>query len=483
LITSPHLLSTFIIAAHWLIIVLLSLRVILRRLPVGISLAWLAVVFSVPFVGATAYLIFGEKRLGKGRRDQELSAIKEAQKAIGVLVDSTEMASPPAGSCGDPIFNHVRRVLELPALLHNRLKLLNDFQSIFDSIIADINTAQESCRLGFYIWHEGGRVSDVIDALIQAKRRGVTCLLMADAFGSKAFLKGKEAARLHEAGVEIVIALPPTIGRRRDLRNHRKIIVIDNRIGYTGSQNMVDPRFFKQKSGVGSWVDALVRIEGPAVTMLSNVFQVDWCVESGIPFEQPGRSIKGGEQYNSDAESLLQVVPSGPVYQPQAIYQLILTAIYSARHELILTTPYFVPDESVTTALLSAALRGVDITIIAPAYNDSFLVRHASAALFDRLMEAGVRIALFEGGLLHTKSMVIDGEVSLFGSVNLDMRSMWLNFEISLFIYGAEFATRLKGLQESFLAQSTIADIEVWRNRPAYNRLIDDTIRLFGPLL
>jgi len=481
--TSLHVFSTLIIAVHWLIIVLLSLRVILRRLPVGISLAWLAIVFSLPFVGASAYLIFGEKRLGKGRRDRELSAIKDSQKGTAVLLEGTETASPPAGSCGEPIYHHVQRVLDLPALLHNRLKLLNDFESIFNSIIADINTAQESCRLGFYLWHEGGRVSDVIDALIQARRRGVTCQLMADAIGSKEFLKGKEARRLHDAGIEFVIALPSTIGRRMDLRNHRKIIVVDGRIGYTGSQNMVDPRFFKQESGVGSWVDALVRIEGPAVALLSNVFQIDWCVESEIPFEQHGRSIKSSEQYNSGAETLLQVVPSGPVYQPQVIYQLILTAIYSARHELILTTPYFVPDESVTTALLSAAFRGVDVTLILPALNNSFLVRHASVALFDKLMEAGVRIALFEGGMLHTKSMVIDGEVSLFGSVNLDMRSMWLNFEISLFVYGADFASRLKSLQESFLVQSVIADIEVWRKRPACLRLIDDTIRLFGPLL
>jgi cardiolipin synthase A/B len=227
----------------------------------------------------------------------------------------------------------------------------------------------------------------------------------------------------------------------------------------------------------------LVRIDGPAVSLLTNVFQADWCIESGVPFVHQKLSINSLKNDNGDAGSLLQVVSSGPVYQPQIIYQLILTAIYAARHELILTTPYFVPDESVTTALLSAALRGVDVTLILPASNNSFMVRHASIALFDKLIEAGVHIALFEGGLLHTKSMVVDGEVSLFGSVNLDMRSMWLNFEISLFIYGADFASRLKTLQKSYLAQSTIADIEIWRKRPAYLRLIDDTIRLFGPLL
>jgi len=475
-------LSTLYFTVNLFIVVGLSIRVILRRLPVGVSLAWLVLVFSVPFAGAIAYLIFGEKRLGRERRERELAAIREVMKVTDLLNKEMVTAGPPAGSSSEPIYRHVQSLLTFQALLHNRLRLLTDFESIFDSIIADIDAAQHSCRLGFYIWNEGGRTDEVIDALIRARSRGVTCRVMADSMGSKRFFKGKAAAMLRDEGVEFVIALRPSIRRRADLRNHRKLIIIDDLIGYTGSQNMVDPRFFKQDSGVGRWVDAMVRVEGPSVTLLSNVFQVDWCVEGDLPFEPAIHHGKDSED-NKDPGTLLQVVPSGPVFQPQAIYQLILTAIYSARREIIITTPYFIPDDAVVTALLSAALRGVQVTIIIPARNDSFLVRHASASHFDRLLRVGVRIALFEGGLLHTKSIVIDGEFSLFGSVNLDMRSLWLNFELSLFIYDTGFASELKAMQDVFLAQSTMADIKEWRDRPTHLRIVDDTIRLFGPLL
>jgi len=176
-------------------------------------------------------------------------------------------------------------------------------------------------------------------------------------------------------------------------------------------------------------------------------------------------------------------VPSGPDLRPEAIHQLLLTAIYSARHDLVMTTPYFVPEESMLTALLSAALRGVDVTLIVPARNDSLLVRYASVAHFDDLMSAGARIALFNGGLLHTKSLTIDGSTSVFGSVNLDMRSLWLNFEISLLVYDPDFTGRLRTLRDVYLADSRMLDLASWRRRPAWCRFTEDACRLLGPLL
>jgi len=148
-----------------------------------------------------------------------------------------------------------------------------------------------------------------------------------------------------------------------------------------------------------------------------------------------------------------------------------------------LTTPYFVPDEAVLTALCSASLSGVKVTLIVPAKNDSVLVRYAGTAYFDDLLEAGARIALFQGGLLHTKSMVVDGEVSLFGSVNLDMRSFWLDFEDSLFVYGSEFADLITGLQQDYLKHSDFVDADTWHNRPARRRFMENAARLIGPLL
>jgi len=263
------------------------------------------------------------------------------------------------------------------------------------------------------------------------------------------------------------------------LRNHRKIVVIDDDVAYTGSQNLVDPRFFKQEAGAGQWVDAMARITGPTVSSLDAVFELDWSVETRKPFEAPAPAPTRPDQ----AGPVVQVVPSGPDLQPEGIHQLLLTAIYNARSEIVMTTPYFVPDESMILALLAAARRGVRVTLIVPAHNDSLLVRHASVASFDALMTAGVVIALFKGGLLHTKSLAIDGEVSLFGSVNLDMRSLWLNFEISLFVYDAGFCTQLRQLQDSYLENSEMLRLEEWRRRPRWRKFVEDAFRLFGPVL
>ncbi len=479
---NAHLVSTLVLIIHWLIIAGLSIRVIMRRTPVGVSLAWLAVVFSIPFVGAVVYLLFGEKRLGRRRAARMAGSVDDVKSWQTALRQRADAAAPQAGTVGESMQRHAERVLGFPLLSGNEIELFDDFQSIFDAIVADIDGAEQTCHLGFYIWNEGGRTNDVVDALARAAARGVRCRVMADALGSKAFFKGKLVRRLREAGVAVAAALPTgpakTIFARADLRNHRKIVVVDDRVAYTGSQNLVDPRYFKQGSGVGQWVDAMARVTGPVAAALDGVFGFDWSIETAGGFEPPPVPDNGGH-----GGSTVQVVPSGPGLRPEAIHQLLLTAMYSARRELVLTTPYFVPDESMLTAMLSAALRGVEVTLIVPARNDSLLVRYASVAHFDDLMSAGVRLALFKGGLLHTKSLAIDNEVGIFGSVNLDMRSLWLNFEISLFVYDARFTGRLRALQDRYLEDSDLLELDQWRRRPVRRRFIENTLRLVGPLL
>jgi cardiolipin synthase len=480
------ILSILILAAHWIIMLGLAARVIMRRVPVGVSLAWLTIITSMPFIGAGAYILFGENRLGRGRSARtaaHLPALNQWQKHLRLHQHDTT-ASAPDDAQAIALRCHAERTVGFPALAHNKIELLDNFTSVFDSLVADIDAAREKCHLCFYIWHEHGRTDDVVDALIRAAKRGVDCRALADAVGSKAFLEGDAIRRLRAAGVTFTVALPAGLWRtlfiRRDLRNHRKIVVIDDTIAYTGSQNLVDPRYFKQNSGVGEWVDAIVRVTGPTAACLDTVFEFDWAVESGTPMNLP---VMKEPDLTAKAESLVQVVPSGPDLQPEAIHQLILTAIYSAREKLVMTTPYFVPDDTIITALLSAAQRGVLVTLIVPAKNDSLLVRYASVSHFDDLMSAGVHIRLFEGGLLHTKSLVVDDSISIFGSVNFDMRSLWLNFEISLFVYDRDFTSQLKNLQQTYLGKSTTLDLETWRQRPLWQLLAENTLRLIGPLL
>ncbi len=465
----------------------LSLHIIGRRRPPSVTMAWLLVVLILPFVGALIYLLIGENRLGD-KRARRAAAIHDHyhrwQSSLRERAGEADWSDKPAEL--KPLSRQVQNVVGFPILPGNDLVLLTDYPSIFESLIKDIDAALESCHLQFYIWFEGGCVDEVVAALIRARQRGVMCRILADAVGSKLFLRGKKAAELRLAGVEIITLLPVSLFRmfyrRIDLRNHRKIVVIDNEIAYTGSQNMVDPRHFKQDHGVGQWIDVMIRMQGPAVEAMSGTFFEDWHIETGKGrevIEQSSGMLLPAQQ----GEIPVQVVPSGPAFRPQAIHQLLLTMLYSARRELTVTTPYFVPDESIKMALLSAVQRGVSVTIIVPALVDSMLVRHASRAVFDELLAAGVTIAQFHGGLLHTKSIVVDREFCSVGSVNLDMRSFWLNFEISLFVYDAGFTAQFLSLNTGYLERSELLGLDAWQSYPKRRRFLENVTRLLGPLL
>ena len=478
--------TTLIFIAHWTIIIGLSIRVIMRRRPVGVSLAWLAVIFSVPFVGALIYLFIGENRVGE-KYLKRAAAIHDIytewqrdlqeQTSIARSTDNEEI------SC---LQFHSESVAGFPAMQGNRLQLMHDFKSVFESIIADVDHAKDTCHFEFYIWEVGGMADQVAEALIRAAGRGVICRVLLDAIGSKEFLKSKLAKRLRDSGIKLVASMPVGVIKmlmtRVDLRNHRKIIVIDGDIAYTGSQNLVDPRFFMQDKGVGQWIDAMVRMEGPSVEALGGIFIESWELDTGEGLEAL-ESTSGVHPVTEKGPSAVQVVPSGPAFRPEAIHQLLLTTIYLTRKELLITTPYFVPDDTLFTALISAAHRGVEVTIVVPAKVDSKLVRYASRSLFDDLLSAGVQIAGFNGGLLHTKSITVDGEICVFGSVNLDMRSLWLDFEISLFIYDPNFIAEVRAMQAKYIEDSEMMDLNVWRKRSKTQQFIENAAHLVGPLL
>jgi len=479
-------LFTFMTMVHVLIIIGVSIRVIHVRLPVAVSLAWLLLVFFLPLVGAIAYLVLGEKRLGrkymartqaiKGRYDSWLKALPPEIRS-----DSQGM-SPQARS----LSRLAETTVNIPALCGNRIQLLDAAEPILRSIISDIDRAKRFCHLEFYIWTEGGMADEVAAALIRAAGRGVACRVLLDAIGSADFLKGHLLEQLKAGGVEVAFALPVSsisvFKVRPDLRLHRKIVVIDDRTAYTGSFNLVDPRLFKQDAGVGEWVDAMVRLEGPGVLALNALFRWDWEVETGRDLDaqtengDPSADLRTGQ-------TDVQVIPSGPGRTGNSIYQLLLLSIYSAQGEIVMTTPYFVPDEAVSTALLTAAERGVNVTIIMPERNDSRLVHFTCRSYFDDMLAAGIRIFGFKGGLLHTKSVVVDRQIALFGSVNLDVRSFWLDFEVTLGVYDSDFTQRLLALQNKYIEDAIPVDLQTWQQRPAKERFIENLARLASPLL
>jgi cardiolipin synthase len=461
----------------------LSVRVIMRRLPVGVSLAWLAVILVFPIAGAVCYLLIGEYRLGPGRARRALVFADRdrgvSSAAAAPTVDAVTLGPAALARLAQSRFS-------APVLTGNRLELQPGADAAFPALIADIDHAAATCALAFYIFSPGGRADDLAAALIRAAKRGVQCRLLVDALGSRPFLKSPLLAELRQHGVRVAAALSAGLLRllfvRPDLRMHRKIAVIDGVIGYTGSLNLADPLMFKQDAGVGQWVDALARVHGPAVQGLIDTFREDWFLETNEWIAPNG--LAGASPGPADGGNVpIQVLPSGPGPRVDAIEQIILMALYAAEREVVLTTPYFVPSEALLTALISAAARGVAVTLIVPARIDSRLVALASRAFQTDLLAAGVRVAQFKGGLLHTKSITIDGVCSLFGSVNLDPRSFRLDLEITLAIYDPEFTAALRRLQHSYLENAVLLDLAECQRRGALRRFADDAARLVGPLL
>ncbi len=490
------IIPTMVLFADLAIRIGLSIRVILRKRPHGTTFAWLIIVLLLPFFGAITYLLFGENRLSEKRAARARDNQNHYQYWLNSLKERAPVDPKLMSDKCDPLHRQAETLIGIPALNGNNLQIIEAPDEILEAIIADINRARSTCHLQFYIWHEGGKVVEVENALIKAVERGVTCRILVDAIGSNDFLKSSRIKQLRQSGIKIREALPAglisAIFKRVDIRNHRKIVTIDGEIAYTGSQNMVDPRFFKQNHGVGQWVDIMVRITGPVVESIAGTFISDWFLEAIDQGNRTGDIARDVARVRKQADVHIveptgsipvQLVPSGPGLVPEAIHNLLLTTIYSASRELVLTTPYFVPDQALLTALISAAQRGVNVTVILPEKNDSILVHYASQAHYQELAESGVKIMLFHGGLLHSKTITVDNEFSLLGSVNLDMRSFWLNFEATLFIYDHSFTEQLRQVQKQYEQESNLLDHKKLAKRPAIRRFKENVALLIGPLL
>ncbi len=480
--------STLMVMTHALIVIVITVRVIMKRPATGVALAWLVLVAILPFVGALIYLLIGERRIGLPRArgiDRLRTDHKEIfDTAIREGLTDVDWSRHPAAARG---MNRLgRKTVGQSTVRGSSFQMFSDTQQMLRTIARDVDGAKASVLMEFYIWNEGGTADEVLEAVIRAAQRGVSCRLLVDAFGSQPWWKGKQPRQLRDAGVEVRAALPVGLLRtfvgRPDLRLHRKIVVVDGEVAWTGSMNLVDPRLFKQGANVGQWVDAMVRVEGAVVAPLAATLIGDWTLETGEPIhdliEQAGLHL-----VKSQGPADMQVIPSGPGETGDGLLQMLLALINAAREELVITTPYLVPDDSIIFALRGAAGRGVKVSLIVPQKVDSFLTRYASRSYYDELLDVGVEIYLYRDGLLHTKSITADGTMSMFGTVNLDMRSLWLDYEVALFVYEPEFTKELRALQQTYIDHSDRLDPTVWVSRSFRQRFLENALRLASPLL
>ncbi len=473
---------------YWLSIASVTIRVVFKRRVVGVSFAWLLIIYIIPIVGVIAYLLVGELNLGKKRAKRAQKMFQPFGLWFKTLKDCPEHHPRRMSEYAKPISVLCENRLGIPGLTENKLALHASPPEILHALIKDINQAEKSIYMEFYIWHAGGLANEISVALINAAKRGVTVRVLLDSAGSMRFFRSHWPQVMRQSGIQLeeALAVSPLrmFLRRLDLRLHRKIVVIDEAIGYTGSMNLVDPEYFKQEAGIGQWVDVMVRMTGPAVSVLNCIQAWDWEVETGERHLPPQPTCQlSTESTDKTCNNTVQVIPSGPGMPDEIIHQVLLISIYQAKNKIVITTPYFIPSENLQHALQSAAERGVQVDIIIPDKNDSTMVEWASRSFFDELLDAGVNIYRFSGGLLHTKSVVIDDNHCLFGTVNLDMRSLWLNFEVTLAVDDIAFTQSLCALHQTYLTQSHKVDAKEWAKRSSFKKFIEQCFYMFSPLL
>lgn len=462
---------------HVLIITGLSIRVLLRphRDPAS-RVAWILFIMALPFIGAIVYLLLGEVRLGR-------ASVHQAHLAPpGPVTGAVDRVDIPKYLWSG--FWAGKSIGGLAPVSGNAGRLLEDSNATIDAIVADIDTARDHVHLLFYIWLPDTNGRKVVEAVMRAAKRGVACRVIVDDLGSRGFIRSEHWSAMTRAGVQLARAQPignillRILNGRVDVRNHRKIVVIDNRITYCGSQNCADPEF-AVKAKYAPWVDAVVRFEGPIARQNQQLFLADWLAYIGEdlrellqqPMPQPQQGF------------VAQAIGTGPEIRYSAMPELFATLMFSARRELIITTPYYVPDEAMQAALCASAQRGIATTIVLPARNDSWFVAAASRSYYADLLAAGVRIHEYIGGLLHTKSLTVDGIITLIGSANMDRRSFDLNFENNILFYDADLTQVIRRRQDEYIAKSKpVSQTEVasWRLR---YRLRNNFMAILGPVL
>ena len=446
-------------------------------------LAWVLVILTMPTIGMIAYVLFGETNIGRKR----LARYHKVSEMIS-------RATSPRLKNGafDQVQQRYRHLFKLGQSVNglgpmpgNRGDLMADTNAAFDALVEDIDAARTTVHLLFYIWLSDTNGLRVAEAAKRAAQRGVEVRVMADDLGSRAFIRSRHWREMEKAGVQVASALPISrlilhpIRGRIDLRNHRKIAVIDNEIAYCGSQNCADPEF-RVKAKFGPWVDQVVRFVGPVAVQIQYLFAQDWMAHTD---EDLTALLRDTPEPLPEGTIVTQAIGTGPTARPSAMPEIFEVLMHAARRELIVSTPYYVPSDAMHDALCLTARRGVRTVLIVPEKNDSWIVAAASRSYYRELIDAGVQIFEFPNGLLHAKILTVDGDVSLIGSANLDRRSFELNYESNILLQDTDLTASLVTRQECFMAASTAVtrkDVTSWSKS---RRLWNNAVAMMGPVL
>ena len=490
-----------LLTIHFILLLLISLRVLSRHeLTSPARLAWLVILFVLPYIGVAVYWMFGEVHLGRGFAQRYEKIIDKLHRhdpeVLGSEAALTDAVKPEYRAA----FAYSANVTGFHTTLGNRAELMADAADTRKRMIADFDAATDHIHVLYYIWLIDGMGIDTAQALIRAAKRGVTCRAMVDGMGSRKMVGSKVWQEMKDAGVQVSVALPISniikvlLFSRIDLRNHRKITVIDGKIGYSGSRNCADPEF-RVKPKFAPWVDIMLRVEGPVVAQNQMLFASDWLSENpdtpldSFPYYIEPHTESNTEtntkcQENSKQEGFAaQVFADGPTQRHGSTPQFLGALISQAQSTLTISTPYFVPDYSLVSILSATAYRGVKVTMIFPKNNDSLVVAATSRSYYWQLLQAGVKIYEYRPGLLHAKTLTIDGEISLIGSTNLDLRSFDLNYENNIVFSDTALTADVIERQYQYIADSDEVTLEQVTDWPLPYRIWNNIVATMGPIL
>lgn len=464
-------------AVEWAIRISALLIVPLRRSPAS-SRAWLLLLLFLPVPGLLLYLLIGRPTYSRARLrrlDQARSLLDGAAREIA---HSRHCRRPGLSASFEQAERLIERLGRFPALGNNDVELLPDYDRAIDQLVREIDAAEHHVHLLTYIFADDRTGAKVMDALGRAAARGVRCRVLIDAVGSRRWAR-RVGGRLSAAGVFVAAALPIAPWRRgsarADLRNHRKIAIIDGRAGLLGSQNIVNAEARPHLV----YEELVLRLAGPVVLEMQAVFAVDWFLETE-------EVISGDEYFPHEASTggvTAQLMPSGPDYRDGALDQLTAALIHGARSSVVITTPYFIPEAALVQALRTAVLRGVTVCLVVSSVSDQIMVHLAQRSYYAELLEAGVRIYRYRDRFLHAKHISIDQDIALIGSSNIDVRSFVLNAEVTLVIYDKQVSSQLAAVQQRQIGCSEALELREWQRRPLATRIAENLARLMSPLL
>jgi len=471
----PELFKVLLYFIYLITLIGVILVVVLdNRNPVK-TISWALVLIFLPYIGLILYIFFGQRY----RKEKIISkkSIRSIENNPAYLYEELDPEHYPKPCVG--LIELLRRNNFHPVFSGNDVRLFTSGQEKFNAMFEDIEKARKHIHLDYYIIEDSRIGYELQHLLIKKAREGVEVRLVYDDIGSW-HTKKNYFQEMKDAGVQTYPFLRvflPFLSPKFNYRNHRKIVVIDGEVGYTGGLNVADRYMGLGKFKV--WRDSHVRIEGKGVYGLQTAFLIDWFFVS--------RQLLTSKFYFPDMKDvgscLVQTATSGPDTDWETIMQAIFSIVGKAKRYVYLQTPYFLPNEALMTALQTAAMSGVDVRLMVPSKTDTPITAQAMHSHFSEVMNAGVRVYLYQKGFLHAKTAVSDDIISTVGSANLDYRSFELDFEVNAFIYDARFAGLMKETFLKDMEDSVCLDPEVWAKRPKIVRSIESVCRLFGPLM